>query len=109
MREDYGEVTLTDSGVIYRRPDGRTESVTWDALRTVMIVTTDEGPFSPDFFWVLEGAGGSCAIPQEAAGEKSLMDRLGTLDGFDWDAVIAASQSIEINRFLCWTRPDTAP
>ena len=43
-------------------------------------------------------------IPQGAAGEEGLLDRLQKLEGFDNNAVIEAMSATENERFVCWRR-----
>ena len=97
-------VQLFDSGVSCTHPDGGVERVEWDDLQRVEIMTTDQGPFRPDVFWVLHGSETGCLIPQGATGEEDLLDRLGKLPGFRHEAVIDAMPSTENRRFLCWDR-----
>jgi len=98
------ELKLDDKEVRVVWPDQEDEVVPWDELRAVMIETTGEGPFACDFFWVLVGDNGGCVVPQEAPGSEALLDRLQKLPGFDNQAVIDASASVENIRFLCWER-----
>ena len=97
-------VRLSDTEVVCERPDGKVEQVGWAELEKVELVTTGDGPFAPDVFWVLHGTGGGCAIPQGATGEKELLERLQGLPGFDNGAVIEAMGSTSDRRFLCWQR-----
>ena len=95
-------VRLSDSEVVCERPDGTVERVGWDDLQKVEVVTTGDGPFAPDVFWVLHGRNGGCAIPQGPTGDSQLLERLQALPGFDNNAVIAAMSSTSDGRFLCW-------
>lgn len=89
--------------------DGQEESVRWNELRAVLIHTTDDGPFGEDFFWVLFGEGGSGVVVGNAeAVELGLLDRLQELEGFDNQAVIQASFSVEEAWFPCWQREESA-
>ena len=97
-------VHLTDAGVRCERPDGLTEQVAWDDLQRVEILTTSDGPFQPDVFWMLFGTAGGCVVPQGATGERALSKRLGQLPGFDQGAVIRAMGSTDDALFLCWQR-----
>lgn len=101
-------VRLSDDAVCCEHPDGRTERVAWDDLWRVEIVTTSDGPFLDDVFWVLRGADGNClTIPQGAGGDGTavLLEQLGRrLPGFDHEAVIQAMGSADDARFLCWQR-----
>jgi hypothetical protein len=99
-------VTYDDRGVAHRLPDGRVESIRWDELAEVAIVTTDEGPFVDDVHWRLEGDGNAaCVVPSETAGMTDLLERLQQLPGFDNEAVIRAMTKTSNARFVVWRRP----
>lgn len=98
-------VAVDDEGVTCSRPGGPAESIRWDELHEVVIVTTDEGPFVEDVFFVLSDAGAArCTIADEADGFPALLGRLQALPGFDNRAVIAAMGSADNARFPCWKR-----
>ena len=99
-------VTVTDEEVIHMRPDGSTESMRWDQLAEVGILTTDEGPFQEDVFWMLLGADGrsGCAVPQGADGNEELLARLQQLPNFDNGTVIKAMGSTANASFTWWKR-----
>jgi hypothetical protein len=97
-------VRISEFDVSCARPDGNTESVAWDDLRQVEVVTTDQGPFRPDVFWVLHGSSTGCVVPQGATGEPELLVRLQQLPGFRNRAVIDAMCSADNRRFLCWEK-----
>lgn len=97
-------VRLSDTEVTCERPDGKVERVGWADLQKVEVVTTSDGPFAPDVFWVLHGTDGGCAVPQGATGDSELLERLQALPGFDNHAFIEAMSSASDRRFLCWQR-----
>jgi hypothetical protein len=97
-------VRISQTEIACDRPDGNTERVAWDDLQRVEVLTTSGGPMSPDVFWLLHGAGGGCAIPQGATGERELMERLQALPGFDNAMLIEAMGSTSDRRFLCWQK-----
>jgi hypothetical protein len=99
-------VSFTAEAVTRTRPDGVAESIRWDGLHEVGIVTTDEGPFAEDVFLLLLSADGKsgCAVPQLADGFAGLLARLQELPGFDNEAVIRAMGSTANARFVCWKR-----
>jgi hypothetical protein len=105
-REAFSTVTFDNEGVTRTLPDGRSEVVTWMDLKTITIVTTDQGPFVDDVFWVLAGSGNGsgCILPSEAQGMKELLPRLQALPGFDNKAAIAAMASAQNANFVCWNR-----
>jgi len=72
-------------------------------------VTTDEGPWNEDVFWLFIGRNGSgCALPGGAAGDD-VFERLKRLPGIDYEAVITAMGSAENASFEVWERPEPAP
>ncbi|MCS7166545.1 MAG: hypothetical protein RMI91_13330 [Gemmatales bacterium] len=97
-------VELSDSGVSVIFSDGTSRSVAWDDLQRVEIVTTDQGPFLPDVFFVLYGSATKCIVPQGIEGDTQLLERLQRLPGFRNEAVIEAMCCPTNRRFLCWER-----
>jgi hypothetical protein len=97
-------VSFDDSAITRTLPDGKTESVRWDDLQEVGIVTTDEGPMVEDVYWMLLGSNGGCAVPGGALGAKELLNRLQQLPGFNNEAVIEAMGSTSNGSFVCWKR-----
>jgi hypothetical protein len=80
--------------------------VAWDDLLEVAILTTADGPFTEDVFFVLVGRGGTgCVVPQGAPEGSQLQERLQRLPGFDNKAVIRAMSSADDATFVCWRRP----
>lgn len=99
-------VTFDDEKIVRTRSNGETESVRWDELQSVEIITTAGGPWSEDVFWILKGRDSGCAIPQGVQGFAELLKRLQALPGFRDDAAIEAMGSTANGSFLCWTRKD---
>jgi hypothetical protein len=110
MNDSTPKVTIDDRGVVRTMSDGKVESVRWDQLAEVQIVTTDQGPFTDDVFWLLIGEDGEgCAVPSEAPAAKELLERLQELSGFDNEAVIKAMGSTSNARFHVWKRGPVTP
>jgi len=99
-------VVVTEDSVTRFRSDGAQESVRWDDLVEVEIITTDDGPWSEDVFWLLTGSdpNSGCAVPQGAEGAGDLLQALQKLPGFDNQAVIAAMGSTSNAKFVCWRK-----
>lgn len=96
---------IDDWGVRRDLGDGTAEEVAWENLVEVQIVTTDEGPFVDDVFFLLAGSGGKgVCVPQGAPGSEPLLERLQALPDFDNDQVIEAMGCSENARFVCWKR-----
>ena len=98
-------IEVNDTGV-FRNLGDTQESLTWTSLRSVTILTTDEGPFVEDVWWLLEGESGGVAVPGGAPEVTAIMQHLEQMPGYNPDAVIAAMGSIENARFTVWERPN---
>ncbi len=105
-RPQGSSVQFTDDSITHVRPDGKVETVRWDQLEEVGIVTTGDGPFAEDVFWMLLGPDRrtGCAIPASATGMDTLLPRLQSLPNFDNEALIRAMGSTTDARFPCWKR-----
>jgi hypothetical protein len=97
-------VTVDDNRIRCVRSDGDAEQVDWDDLRAVIIETNDTGPVGIDVLWILVGTDTGCIVPAGATGEAELIAVLQRLPGFDNEAMIAASSSVENRKFLCWEK-----
>jgi hypothetical protein len=98
-------VSLSAEGILCRSPDGESRSVRWEDLEVVEILTTDDGPFAPDVFWMLHGSNGGVSVPQGASGESELVEKLQSLEGFNNEAFIEAMASTTNQSFVCWKKP----
>src|SRR5688572_14627335 len=81
-------VRLSEEAVSCERPDGKVERVSWNDLQRVEILSTADGPFLPNAFWVLTGTDSGCVIPWGATGNVALLERLQRLPRFDSMAVL---------------------
>lgn len=98
-------IHLSETGVSCNRPDGTVESVRWDDLQKVEVLTNGDGPLLPDRFWLLHGSGkGGCCIPWGATGDLELLRRLQELPGFDNLALLKPTGSTQEALFVCWQR-----
>jgi hypothetical protein len=105
--EMLDRVFFTADAVIHIRPDRIRETICWDDLDEVRILTTDEGPWREDVLFLLIACNGErgCTVPQSCDGSKQLLERLQQLPDFDNDAVIKAMSSTSNVEFVCWKRP----
>jgi hypothetical protein len=99
-------VSFTDETVTRTRPDGVQQTIRWDDLHEVVIVTTDQGPFQEDVFIFLILADGTsgCTVPHAAEGGDALFARLQKLPGFDHETAVRAMTSTSNAKFPCWKR-----
>lgn len=95
---------IDDLGVRRTLGDGRVESITWAELVRVEVLTTDEGPYAQDFFFLLfAGDGQGCVVPNDQS--QGLLPRLQALPGFDNTVLVSACGSTQNARFVCWVAP----
>jgi hypothetical protein len=98
-------IEVNDDGVRRLLADGKVEQVTWEDLLEASVLTTDEGPFAEDVYFVLAGRNGTgCVVPQSAPESRQLLERLQQLPGFDNETFIQAMASTEDATFVCWRR-----
>ena len=107
MPESSYVVVLDKQEIVCHRPDGIQERVEWNDLQKIEIITTDDGPFAPDRFWVLHGTQSGCVIPLGATGDAELFAQLQTLPNFNNGAVIEAMGSTSNATFVCWASPSS--
>ena len=99
-------VIMTDDAIVHVLPDESETIIRWDDLYEIRILTTDEGPFNEDVFYVLlaQDKITGCIIPLNAAGNEMLFSKIQKLQNFDYQAFTEAMLSITNNQFLCWQR-----
>lgn len=87
-----------------KRPLRKPFAVRIDELDEIGIETTDQGPLVEDVFWILKRGDMRIRIGQPHPIFKVLMDRFGSLDGFNWQPFIEAMVCTENRYFLCLRR-----
>ncbi len=102
--EGLFKVAVTESEIVAHRPDGSVERVAIAELRELYIVTTSDGPWHPDVWWVFVGSadGDGCSFPGGATGEQEALNFAEQLPGFDYTSFSSAMRSTSEAKFLCW-------
>ncbi len=97
-------VSVSDSEIVNKRPDGVIERVAVKDLKEVVIETNTSGPWGADVWWLLTGVTPDirCAYPGGATGEQAVLQWFQGLPGFDDKVVITAMGSTSNARFVCW-------
>jgi hypothetical protein len=100
----FGEEEVSHTG------HGGIESISWNELSGVDILTTSAGPWHEDVFLLLldQESHVRCTIPQASQGFQLLLERLLALPQFDTPAFISAMGSTSDRRFTCWRRAPAA-
>lgn len=92
-----------DSEIIWSDlSDGNKSVIAWHELNEIKIVTTDEGPFRDDVFWVLQAEDVCICFPIGVEGEQEFLERVQELVGFDNTALINSMSSAHNQEFKCW-------
>ena len=94
--------------ITVKRPFGKGVSVSIDELDEIGVETTDQGPFVEDSFWILKRGSTRIRIGDPHPVFKMLMERFGSLDGFDWRPFNQAMSCTGNCYFLCWRRSNTS-
>ena len=110
-RNQPPEVFFDAKEIRYSVPRKEVQRIAWDSLARVLIVTTDEGPFVEDVFWLLvPRAGPELRIANSAKGFPSLLGEMQKrLAGFDNRAVAMAMGSTSNAAFEVWHAADVGP
>ena len=84
-------VKITDEEIICEHPQRKRESIHWDRIVEIRLVTTDEGPFAPDMWYLFVGDSVVCSVPSEAKGFDQLWNEFDKrFKGLDYHAIINA-------------------
>lgn len=99
-------VEFDDVRVTFLHPSDDKQNIAWEDIAEIGIVTTDEGPYVEDVFFMLfnHDKSSGCAIPQGATGFTELLDRLQRFDGFDNAELIQAMGCTQNHSFTLWKR-----
>lgn len=97
---------FTPDGFTIYDDEGHLVKIKYRDLTRVTILTTDEGPWLPDFFYLLETGARVVCVEQEDPSSQILLFRLQALPGFDNEAVIRATQSTDYAEFVAWVRDE---
>ena len=100
-----GRIEIDAESVRFYHPEGEVQLIQWGELNEVGMVTTDEGPFAEDvFFMLLSEDKKGCVIPQSAEGCGDLLSRLQMLPDFNNNALIEAMGSTSNQQFRLWKK-----
>jgi hypothetical protein len=105
MQARYSSVSCDERAVVVDDRKGNVSTLPWCALERVFILTTDEGPYVCDFYWVLETDVEACSFASESEGAAAVVKALMALPGFDCAAAVLAAGSVTPNLFPVWKRP----
>ena len=104
-----GHLAIDEVGIT-RTAKGLREHVAWGDIARVRIMTTDQGPYLEDVFFIVEAkSDGGCVVPQDLAVRDGLLEALQSrLVGLNNGAVIEAMLSVENRIFTIWEAEGSA-
>lgn len=104
---EAGRLTIDEVGITRTAKDLR-EQVAWVDIASVRIMTTDQGPWIEDVFFVIDSRNGNgCVVPHDLAVKSGLLEALqARLEGLNNAAVIAAMTSTDKRVFTIWEAKD---
>jgi hypothetical protein len=97
-------IDIDDLGVTRHLDKGKTEQIRWDQLEKIEIITTSDGPWGEDVFWVFHEDDKGCVVPNSDPRVGELIQKIESFEAYDANAVIAAMGSASEATFLVWQR-----
>ena len=96
------ELRFDAVGLRWEPSDGDTQSLRWDELTAVRIITNDHGPWREDVFFILEAPDDRGWMLPHQWVQQDLLSLLAALPGFDHAELARAMGSTSWNEFVCW-------
>src|SRR3989338_1072913 len=100
--ESLWEVSVHDGVIVVQNPQGEIETLPIANVISVKIETDDSGPWESDVWWLISSTDDALVFPSGATGEKTVLEALQLLPGFDNDAVTRAMSCTEPRTFVCF-------
>ena len=88
----------------FRYSDDHDKTLLFKDIIAIKIVTTDEGPWLPDVFWVIRTSEATITIEGDAPFFPIILVLLQKIPGFDNDIVIKAMQSTDYAEFIAYRK-----
>jgi hypothetical protein len=104
-KEEKYLVRLEENKISCLHPEKPNESVFWDEISEVVVLTTDKGPYEP-YIWILltNDQGKGCVFPLGAKNSRKAIEKILGFQGLDLSLWAEALKSTENRRFVVWSR-----
>lgn len=102
----YPKVSVDEDAIAIDDRKGSVATIPWSELERIAVLTTSDGPYTCDFFWVLESNAVVHMFASESEGADAAVTALTALPGFDYGAMLLAAGSVTDNIFPVWRRRD---
>lgn len=100
--ESLWEVGVHDGTILCQSPQSDFSSMSLAAIVSVKIETNDLGPWGSDVWWLISSHDDALVFPSGATGEKSVLEALQSLPGFDNTTVVQAMLCTDTAMFVCF-------
>lgn len=102
------QIIVTDESISCTHPKRATKLIRWQEINEIRLITTSDGPFLPDEWYLFVGDDGGCSVPSEAKGFEVLWDIFKTrFPGFDYEGIIQAGTTDE--QRVLWKKSSSQP
>jgi hypothetical protein len=105
----YPKVSFDGQSIVVGDRNAVVTTLALSELERIVILTTSEGPYVCDVFWVLESDAAVCSFASESEGANAVVSALMALPGFDYGAGVLAAGSVSESIFPVWKRVDGTP
>lgn len=96
------EYTVDAEGFTQINGDDAGQKFPWSDVRHVGIITTSDGPFFDDVFFIIQFANKNICLTSFQAEDMKLMSYFNILPGFRYESAIEAMGSVDDASFHCW-------
>ncbi len=96
--------SFNELGLSLQTKNNEKQTCLWAEVNKILIITTDEGPFVDDVFWVFQTAKGGIIVPSETAvdNDKKIMDCAKYFPNFNWEIALKSVTSAKNAEFVVW-------
>lgn len=99
------DITITEEEIICKFSSGQVDHIRWNNVAKVQVLTTDEGPYVCDVFYILtDTAGKGVAIPQDKPESGTIIEKITRWPGFQHEEMVLAMGSTEVKWFTVWEK-----
>jgi hypothetical protein len=97
-------VVADDSGLSIVKPEKESKQFLWSEVNHVGILTTSDGPFFDDVFFIIRTDQTAVCIALGDAVKIQLLSYFEKFPGFKWDKAVEAMTYTTEASFECWDR-----
>ena len=104
IHDGWSEYAVDESGLSELSQNGDGRKYPWTAVKHIGILTTSDGPWCEDVFFIIKTDLGDICITHAEAQKTRLLEQFKVLPGFNYGQVVSAMASTSEASFACWDR-----